>query len=122
MKKITVTSHGFSTTEAIRAHAQKRLGFALDRMAGRVERVSVTLTDVNGPRHGVDKSCLIRIGGGGQEIVCGAVDSDVYRLIDRAAERAGRLLRREAERAISNRRPRRELLAQSEGEHAGRER
>ena len=54
MKKISITSHGFSTTEAIRAHAYTRLGFALDRIGGRVERISVTLTDVNGPRHGVD--------------------------------------------------------------------
>lgn len=122
MKRITVTSHGFSTTEAIRAHAQKRLGFALDRMAGRVDRVSVTLTDVNGPRHGLDKSCLIRIGGAGSEIVCGAVDSDVYRLIDRAAERAGRLLRREAERTLSNRRSRRQVQPLAAGEVEWRER
>lgn len=113
MNKISITSHGFSTTEAIRAHAYKRLGFALDRMAGRVQRVSVTLTDVNGPRHGVDKSCLIRIGGAGPEIVCGAVDSDVYRLIDRAADRAGRLLRREAERMAGKRRQRRQALPQA---------
>jgi len=104
MKRISITSHGFSTTEAIREHAYKRLGFALDRLAGRVRRVSMTLTDINGPRHGVDKSCVIRIGGAGPEIVCGAVDSDLYRLIDRAADRAGRLLRRQAERAVSSRR------------------
>lgn len=104
MKRISITIHGFSTTDAIREHAYKRLGFALDRLAGRVRHVSMTLTDINGPRHGVDKSCVIRIGGAGPEIVCGTVDSDLYRLIDRAADRAGRLLRREAERVVSSQR------------------
>ena len=110
MKNVNITIHGFTMTAAIRQHANKRLGFALDRLAGRVEHVSMTLTDVNGPRHGVDKSCVIRIAGAGPEIVCGMVDSDLYRLIDRAADRAGRLVRREAERAVSSRRPRRNAL------------
>lgn len=110
MKSIDIIIHGFSMTEAIRQHANKRLGFALDRLAGRVEHVSMTLTDINGPRHGIDKSCVIRIAGAGPEIVCGMVDSDLYRLIDRASDRAGRLVRREADRAVSSRRPRRNAL------------
>lgn len=108
MNEIRITSHGFTTTAAIREHARRRLGFALGRLSGRIDRVSVTLTDVNGPRHGVDKSCLVRIGGAGREIVCAAIDSDVYRLIDRAADRAGRLLQREAERSTGSRRTRRQ--------------
>ena len=104
MRDIRITSHGFGMTEAIREHARRRLGFALGRLSGRIDRISLTLTDVNGPRHGVDKSCLVRIGGAGREIVCAAMDSDLYRLIDRVAERAGRLLRREADRSLSGRR------------------
>ncbi|MBL8383547.1 MAG: ribosome-associated translation inhibitor RaiA [Burkholderiales bacterium] len=104
MKDVRITSHGFTATTAIRTHVRKRLGFALDRLSGRIDHVSVTLTDVNGPRHGVDKSCLVRIVAAGRELVCATVDSDVYRLIDRAAERAGRLLRRDAARSIESRR------------------
>jgi len=38
--------------------ARTRLEFALGRFAGRVRSVSVSLTDLNGPRGGLDKKCL----------------------------------------------------------------
>lgn len=37
----------------------RRLGFALDRFADRLGLVLVRLTDVNGPRGGVDQRCRI---------------------------------------------------------------
>lgn len=94
---IQLRSHGFTVTAGIREHVEKRMGAALGRLKQKIDRVEVTLTDINGPRRGVDKTALVRIAAhGAPDMVCGALDSDLYRLIDRASDRAGVLLRRHA--------------------------
>lgn len=50
------TSVALSTLEE---YACYRLRFALRRFRDRVRRVSVRLTDENGPRRGVDSRCLV---------------------------------------------------------------
>jgi ribosome-associated translation inhibitor RaiA len=92
---IAIQSRGFSMTEAIEEHVQRRLGFTLSRGVGRVQRVSVKLSDINGPRGGVDKRCLIQIKLGGlPQVVVEDVQPDLYAAIDRAASRAGRAVMR----------------------------
>src|SRR5438270_13880807 len=46
-------------TEALQSYIERRLHFSLGRFGGRVGRVRVRITDVNGPRGGPDKSCHI---------------------------------------------------------------
>ena len=43
----------------LRAYAERRLSFALRRFQEHVRHVRVRLTDVNGPRHGVDARCAV---------------------------------------------------------------
>jgi len=74
---------------------ERRLRFALGRFPGRIDRVTVRLSDVNGPRGGVDKRCrvtvlltprgVVRVEGSGD---------DPFALAARAAKRAGRTVRR----------------------------
>ncbi len=59
--KIGIQCRGFSLTGAIAGHVRKRLDFLLGHGIRRVRRVDVTLSDLNGPRGGVDKRCLIKI-------------------------------------------------------------
>ncbi len=40
---------------------RQRLGTKLGKYAGSIERVTVRVSDVNGPRGGVDKSCRIKV-------------------------------------------------------------
>src|SRR5687767_6121559 len=47
------------TAPEIRAYAERRLSFALRRFRQHVQHVRVRLTDVNGPRHGVDARCAV---------------------------------------------------------------
>lgn len=95
MVNIQLRSHGFTVTAGIREHVEKRMNAALGRLTERIRRVEITLTDINGPRRGVDKTALVRVATeAGPDMVCGALDSDLYRLIDRASDRAGMLLRR----------------------------
>lgn len=44
---------------ALKPQIEERLNVALQRFQERVGRVSVSLTDCNGPRGGVDKQCRI---------------------------------------------------------------
>ena len=78
------------------ALARKRLEFALGRFAGGVRSLRVRLTDVNGPRGGPDKKCLIavRLTRPGRVIVIEDVDADHAVVIGRAAERASRAVSR----------------------------
>jgi ribosome-associated translation inhibitor RaiA len=64
----------------------------------------VRLSDENGPRGGRDKRCRIRVGiAGAQSVVIEDTEADLTVAIDRAAERAARVLVRRLERQRSQR-------------------
>ncbi len=52
---------GLSLDEDDRAYIRRRLGEKLGKYAESIERVTVRLVDVNGPRGGVDQSCRIKV-------------------------------------------------------------
>jgi ribosome-associated translation inhibitor RaiA len=74
---------------------ERRLRFALSRFADRIVRVTARLADLNGPRGGVDKQCLIvvRFRAGG-EVVIEDTAADVDTALDRGADRAQRAVTR----------------------------
>jgi hypothetical protein len=46
--------------ESVREYAQRRLNFALDRYGSRIRRVTVRITDLNGPRAVLISSAVSR--------------------------------------------------------------
>lgn len=109
--KIRIETQGFELTEALREHVLRRLRYALGRYAHDVRRVAVHLSDVNGPRGGADKLCriLVRLPPS-PLIVIKDLGSDLYQVIDRAAERADRNIARRIGRM-------RQLQVSSRGGH-----
>jgi putative sigma-54 modulation protein len=102
---IGIQCRGFSLTSAIAARVRKRLDFLLGRGFNRLRRVDVTLSDLNGPRRGVDKRCLIKVSIDGlRPVVVEDIQSDLYMAIDRAAGRASRTVVRRMALDISRRR------------------
>jgi len=83
---IQIHAKDFSLTEALRAHVTRRLAYALNHGQDVVSRTSVRLTDVNGLRGGVDKSCAIEVRmKGAADLIVEDVQDDIYVAIDRAS-------------------------------------
>jgi ribosomal subunit interface protein len=102
-------------SEVLRDHIERRLGFALDRFAGRIRQVHVTLGDLNGPRGGIDKCCKLAISVGcSSPIVVESHASNVYTAIDCVADKAATCIGRRLKRPHGRNRSRRisELLSQ----------
>lgn len=96
---IAVLDRSGVVTKSLRELAKRRLRFALSRFDARIQRVELTVSDANGPRGGVDKSCRIavklrRI----PQVVVEDADMDVAKAISRAAEKAGRAVARAVDR------------------------
>ena len=90
-----IQARGFSLTETLENHALNRLGFTFLHASSRVKRVRVRLSDLNGPRGGVDKCCLVEVRLEGLPVVIVKdVQSDMYTAIDRAVGRAARTVKR----------------------------
>lgn len=101
---IVIQSHGFAVTAAIRMHVERRILFALGWADYKVKKVEVRLSDLNGPRGGEDKLCQIQIMATGiPQVVIEDVEADVYVAIDRAADRARRVLTRRLEKQREHR-------------------
>ena len=58
---LTIRHDGFEMTDAIDLHVRDRLAAALNQHASHVRSVAVTVRDENGPKGGVDKSCLVQV-------------------------------------------------------------
>jgi ribosome-associated translation inhibitor RaiA len=89
-------------TDDLRDHADRRLRFALGRFGDRIDRVTVRLEDVNGPRGGIDKRCRIEVSlKPGGTVRLQDEGSELYSLIDWAADRVGHAVGRELDRRRS---------------------
>ena len=104
---IEVSANGIRVTPAMREHVQHRLHLALGRFANRIDGVAVRLTDVNGPRGGVDVHCRIRVRGKDTEgLWTTALAVNPERAINEATVRLRRVIRRAIERVEERRRSR----------------
>lgn len=83
-----IRSSGIELTDALRSHAERRLRFALDRARDAIRTVRMTLSDVNGPRGGRDKRCIVRVClPRHREVVVEDTDVSLQVAIDRAVGR-----------------------------------
>lgn len=109
-----IQARGFTLTDAMRAHCERRLRFALGRAGGRLHGIGVRLSDVNGPRGGVDKRCILHATATGMPpLVITHDETDIYAAVDHAADRLARVLTRQMKR---NRHDRRVMAWQSREE------
>jgi ribosome-associated translation inhibitor RaiA len=90
--------------EQMRDVAVRRVQFVMRRLAWLTPRASVQLTDINGPRGGVDKRCQVQIETtGGATVVITSMARDWRDALDSALARANRALLRLAQRSRAQR-------------------
>ena len=93
--QIDIQARNFSLTNALHSYIERSLGFALSARGEHIQRVLVRLSDINGPRGGVDKCCHIQVVLPHlPDVVIEDTETDLYVAINRAAIRAGRTVRR----------------------------
>ena len=90
---------GVELGERERSYLRRRLGRKLGKFATSIERVSVRVDDVNGPRGGIDQSCRIYVVLIGlPPVVIERRDASLEAAIDGALTGAERAVRRRVQR------------------------
>jgi putative sigma-54 modulation protein len=59
--QIEIKTREFPLTDALRSHTERRLFYALSRLDEPIQRLVIRLSDINGPRGGVDKYCRLQL-------------------------------------------------------------
>ncbi len=87
--KIDMQASNFRLTWALRRFIRKRVNSAVGGHSGKVDAIQVRLSDINGPRGGQDKRCVIRISlPSMRDVLIHETRKDMYEAISRATERA----------------------------------
>jgi ribosome-associated translation inhibitor RaiA len=95
----------------LRDLTERRVRFALRRLGWLVPRAEVQMSDVNGPRGGIDKRCQVELKmEGAGSVVVASVAKDWRTALDKALARASRYLVRLWRRAGDARRLRQRLI------------
>jgi putative sigma-54 modulation protein len=93
--QIEIQAHDFTLTEALEAYINRRFNFVLSSRYDQIKRIRVQLSDINGPRGGIDKRCCIQISIPRlKDIVIEDTESNLYIAIARATDRASRTINR----------------------------
>ncbi|MBU0945441.1 MAG: hypothetical protein KJ804_04850 [Proteobacteria bacterium] len=97
--KIIIKAHQLQLSRDTSTSMERRLRFALGRFGESIKEVTVRLTDLNGPKGGIDKECLIvvKLRKGGEVIVQGS-GKDCNTTLNYCAGRVGRSVEREMNR------------------------
>jgi putative sigma-54 modulation protein len=97
--KIEIQARQVSLTRGLRGYAEHRVRLALTRFDERIMKVSLWLTDVNGPKGGKDKNCQLQITMAGKpDVVIEETRENLYLAINIAIERAGQTVVRKLDR------------------------
>ena len=97
--RIDIRAMGITLTSSLREYIERRLQFVLGWASHGVHKIVVHLSDINGPRGGTYKYCLIQIPfPRAPDVLIENIESDLYVAIDRAAHRAERALARQRDR------------------------
>ncbi len=94
-----------SDPEATILDIERRVGHALDRLADRIREVGVSLSDVNGPKGGIDQQCVLTITPryAGEPVVARALERTRVDAVSKSLKRARRQLQDGIERVERSR-------------------
>lgn len=103
--RIDIQAHHLELKAEHREQIQRRASFALSRLSSRISQVEVHLTDINGPRGGVDTQCRVQVSlDQGEPVIVEDIDQNLTALINRSLARAGQAVDRRISKASAVRR------------------
>ncbi len=112
---IAIRETGIGLSADGRARAIDRVERALASVREHVRKVMVYLTDLNGPRGGVDKLCRVAVTlDTGRPVVVVTSGESVSGVVDGAADKAGDVVHQEVHRRCDRRRTNRLVRALKE--------
>ena len=101
--RIDIQGRGFPLTAPLLDHTERRLHFALARTRDRITRVVVRVGNTSGLRGGEAKFCRMHVVlEHAPPVLIEDSGADLYAVIDRAAERAGRNVAKRVDRLHEN--------------------
>lgn len=97
--EIVVRARHVAWSEELRQQVDRSIRFAVDRHSSRIDRISVDLSDLNGPRGGVDKLCQMTADlRGTRPVLILERGDDLMLAVNRAARRLGYRIARRIQR------------------------
>jgi len=104
--EIAVRTRDLAGNENLRQLVERRIDYAVDRHKNRIGRISVRLSDLNGPRGGIDKLCQMTadVRGIGTVLIT-EKGSNLLEAIANAAGRLGLRIRGSIERQRQSKKP-----------------
>jgi ribosomal subunit interface protein len=97
--QVKISGREIRINERVRNYIERRIHFALERLAWAIRKVHVQLRDLNGPRGGIDKSCQVRIAlAPATMLVVEQRSASAYAAIDSAMDKAAVAIVRRVEK------------------------
>jgi len=91
--QINIQARHLKQAKKIKAYVKRRLGFSLSNRSDNIQAIHVTLSDINGPKGGVDKCCQIHLKVASiPDIIISKVGADIFSVIDKVSDRVLRSL------------------------------
>jgi ribosomal subunit interface protein len=82
----------------LKAHIEQKLQFSLNRFEQHISKITISLSDVNGPKGGLDKQCTLQVFlVNMNDVVIKDTQATLSLAIDRAIKRAGRSVARKVD-------------------------
>ncbi len=96
--KLQIRGRNVEVSKVLRAHVERRLGFALGRFGEQVGPVIVRFSHAKGHRGGVDQRCQLYVALRPRIVRVDETDTDLFAAVDHAADRASRSVARAFDR------------------------
>lgn len=98
--KSMIIAKGIDASQSLRDYISDRIDEALSCAQDSIHYITVRISDMNGPKGGIDKRCQINLKLPGlPAVVVSEVSANINGAIDRAAQRAGKVVERIMRRA-----------------------
>ena len=103
--KLDIQARDFSLTDSMLTYVKDRINYLFGSRYDQIQQITVRLSDVNGPRGGVDKRCVVKVTLPRlNEIIIDDIQADLYVAIFRAMDRASRTVNRRLARLLDKKR------------------